>query len=40
MRISIPLSNSAKKAKVVIQCVTRTNAECREGSNKIRVCFN
>jgi hypothetical protein len=30
MTISPPLTSRAKKQKVVIQCVTRTRAECRE----------
>src|SRR5271165_4547469 len=29
MRISTPLTSRARKHKVVIQCVTRTRAECR-----------
>ena len=29
MRISIPVTSSAKKQSVVIQCVARTTAVCR-----------
>jgi hypothetical protein len=32
MRISTPLTSRARKAKVVIQWVTRTTAECRDGT--------
>src|SRR5665213_1371433 len=32
MRISTPVTSKARKHRVVIQCVTRTRAECREGT--------